>query len=133
MTSPAPLRRRLVIVQRHAAVGRALARFLNASFAQIEVFACPRRAAELLATPSTLPTDLVCGMNFGDGEAPGTVWAERFRKQAKIGRLVLATGRPPVSCPPTVDAIFEKPLDPYALRDFLASAAVLEERKLGAA
>jgi hypothetical protein len=118
----APLPRRLLIVQRNEAVGRALARFFAPFVAEVATLTSPAEAERRLAEPSALPTDVICGIDFGPGDPPGTEWIRRYRAALPLGKLVIASSSPPERCD-DADLIVGKPIDPRAILDFFYAAA----------
>ena len=59
-------RRCLIILQRHAPAGRALARCLGSLYDHIVVTTCPRQTEALLTADDALVSDLICGQRFDD-------------------------------------------------------------------
>ncbi len=128
----ASLPRRLLIVQRNADVGRALARFFAPFVAEVEATTSPADAESWLQAASPLPTDVICGVVFGPGEAPGTDWIRRYRAATPLGTLVIASAAPPEHCD-AADLIVAQPIDPRIILDFLYAAALGAPAARGAA
>jgi hypothetical protein len=115
--------RRLLVVQRFAAVGRSLGRFF-APYFDVEVAQSPFEANKLLRNRPTPLADVICGEDFGPGVPSGRSWIRGLRAAGTVGRVVLATAVELPRRVPGVDLVVEKPLDPRVILDFLEQARV---------
>jgi hypothetical protein len=100
----------LLLVQKQASAARALGRFLTGYYRQVLVAETPE-AAEALLGKDQVPTDVVCGQDFGPDRPLGQDLLRGWRRQHPgIRRAVLATGAEGV--PDNiegVDGIYQKP------------------------
>ena len=112
--------RRLLIVQHYAFARRSLERYFNATFGEVLTAASPAEAEAFLKDSQRPPTDLICGQYFGDDTPLGTELIPRWRSLCPtLDRVAFVTASDTLSpTPVSVDAIFEKPVDPGVLLSF---------------
>src|SRR5690606_3951759 len=81
----------LLLLQRNAAVARALARLLGRYFATVSVAHTPEEAERVLERREA--THLICGQDFGDGQPLGQdlilAWRGRY---PSLEQVILASG-----------------------------------------
>lgn len=115
------MKRVLLIVDDWPGMAQALRRYLQRDFAVIHIAQSPQQAEALLDRPNG-PTHVLCDYYFGEDQPLGTQLAKRWRQQFPgVERVALMTASdlPTGTLPAEVDAIFVKPIDLKALRDFL--------------
>lgn len=114
----------LLIVEDRADVGRAFVRYLRRHFDEVLLATTPSDAeARLSGKPA--PTHVLCDHWLGDGYPLGTVLVSQWRQRyPQLRRAILVSGSEieEIEAPDGVDAVFAKPADMGAVRDFLLSA-----------
>lgn len=126
MTQP-PYAGTLLIVDDREDIRRAMARFFSLYFEAVYVAATPQEAENILR--KNCPTYLLCDYWLGDDFPPSTDLIPAWRQLAptlKSVALMTGTKITAIGCPPCVDAVFQKPLEPSHVVDFFLGR---QERK----
>ncbi len=112
----------LLILQRHPAVARAWARYLDAYYGVVDVLHATRQVTERLAAAKERRFDVVTGNWFGEGQLSGSASVTTWRRAANLRHVLIATALPPDTVPEGVLAVVRKPCGPEALLRWLQPA-----------
>ena len=113
--------RRLVVVERHELLRKALVRYFGLSFETVNATENPDCVEELILAESQRPTDLLCRQSFGPQRPTASALLPRWRRiLPSLGRVVItnATDEPTVECD-EADAVCVVPIDARVLREIL--------------
>ncbi|HNS96266.1 MAG TPA: hypothetical protein PLJ27_11980 [Polyangiaceae bacterium] len=114
----------LLIVEDRADVGLAFRRYFSRYFDSVLLASTPAQAESILqGEPS--PTHMICDHWLGEGIPVGLILLSKWRAQfPSLKRCIIVSGSEiePLSLPPGVDAVFNKPADMSRIREFLLAA-----------
>lgn len=121
-----PPRRILLIVDDWPQVGRSLRRCLAHGFDQVHLAVTQPEAEHYLAEHR--PTHLLCDCVLGENLPLGTELIGRWRQQfpgIQLAALVTGSDMELITEGPGIDAVFRKPFDVPAMRQFLGVPEVV--------
>lgn len=114
----------LLILDDRADVRSGLRRFFGLFFERVVVAATPEEAEALLAAES--PPFLLCDYWLGNEHPPSTDLIPGWRREhacIRVVALMTGTKASSIEADDGVDAVFQKPLDLPAVKDYLLSFA----------